>query len=85
MTAMKANMTAMDYLASLNQWELEKVYSLTKHPDFAAFLAEPCREPLRNVALSEACNNAGIPSSYSNSPEALHYLVVAIAKQAKGA
>ena len=37
MSAMKANMTAMDYLANLNQWELEKVYSLTKHPDFPAF------------------------------------------------
>lgn len=85
MSAMKANMTAMDYLANLNQWELEKVYSLTKHPDFPAFLAEPCREPLRNVALKEACDSAGIPSPYSNSPEALHYLVVAIAKQAKGA
>ena len=83
--AMKARMTAKDYLASLNQWELEKVCSLVKHPDFAVFLAEPCKDVFKNATFAGACEDLGIPSVYTNSPEALHYLVVAIAKQAKEA
>lgn len=78
--AMKAQMTAKDYLASLNQWELEKVCSLTKHPDFAFFLAEPCRDVVKNATFAGVCDDAGVPSVYTNSPEAIHYLVIAIAK-----
>ena len=79
---MKAQMTAGDYLASLNPWELQKVCTLVQHPDFAAFLAEPCKDTVKNATFAGACTEAGVPSAYTNSPEAIHYLTVAIAKQA---
>ena len=82
--AMKAHMTAKDYLGTLSQEQLEAVCSLKTNPQFAQFLIEPNMGPIESARYASDCTAVGIPIEYTNTPAALHYLTIAITNYLKG-
>ena len=82
--AMKPRMTAKDWLNSINFTQLEKVCSLKNNPAFMEFLARPDMGPVESAYYALACISVGVPVEYTDKPETLHYLTVAIANYLKG-
>lgn len=81
---MKASMTAKDWINSLNQEQLEKVCSLKNNPAFIEFLASSDVSTLLCAHYASECMILGVPTEYTTTPEALHFLTVAIANYLKG-
>ena len=81
---MKARMTAKDWLNTLDLMQLEKVCSLKDNPTFIEFLARSDMGPVESAHYALACISAGVPVEYTDKPETLHYLTVAIANYLKG-
>ncbi|MBQ3280410.1 hypothetical protein IJG92_02015 [Candidatus Saccharibacteria bacterium] len=81
---MKARMTAKDWLNSLNREDLEKVCSLKNNPAFMEFLTKSDASTLMCAHYASECLTAGVPVEYTSTPEALHFLTVAIANYLKG-
>ncbi len=81
---MKARMTAKDWLNSLNPMQLEKVCSLKNAPAFMEFLTKSDASTLMCAHYASECLAAGVPTEYTSTPEALHFLTVAIANYLKG-
>lgn len=82
--AMKASMTAKDWLYGLNPEQLKRVCSLTAVPTFTNFLVGSDVDMVTSAQYAAQCNSVGVPIEYTSSPEALHYLTVAIANYLKG-
>ena len=82
--AMKARMTAKDWLNSINREQLEKVCSLKTNPAFMEFLTKSDASTLMCAHYASECLAAGVPAEYTASPEALHYLTVAIVNYLNG-
>lgn len=82
--AMKTHMTAKDWLNSINSMQLEKVCSLKNSPAFMEFLVKSDASILMCAYYASECLAAGVPAEYTASPEALHYLTVAISDYLKG-
>lgn len=82
--AMKPRMTAKDWLNSINSTQLEKVCSLKNNPAFMEFMTKSDVSTLICAHYASECLAAGIPVEYTTSPEALHYLTVAISNYLNG-
>ena len=82
--AMKARMTAKDWLNSINPEQLEKVCSLKTNLAFIEFMTKSDVSTITCAHYASECLAVGVPAEYTNSPEALHYLTVAIANYLKG-
>ena len=76
--------TAKSYIDSLDYTEFSKIRPLKDSGDFYQFLAEPCKVPVVIATFAAQCKNFGIPETYTNSSEMLHYLVVAINSRVSG-
>lgn len=81
---MKARMTAKDWLDTLNPEQLEKVCSLKDNPAFIEFLTRSDKDTVESAQYASACISAGVPTEYTDKPDTLHYLTVAIANYLKG-
>jgi len=81
---MKARMTAKDWLNSLNREQLEKVCSLKNNPAFIEFMAKSDVSTLMCAHYASECLAVGVPVEYTATPEALHFLTVAIANYLNG-
>lgn len=81
---MKARMTPKDWLYSLNREQLEKVCALKNAPAFIEFMASSDVSTILSAHYASECLAIGVPVEYTSSPEALHYLTVAIANYLNG-
>lgn len=82
--SMKTRMIAKDWLNSLSYEELEKVCNLTNSPKFMEFLVSADMSAADSARYAADCAAVGVPTEYTTSSEALHYLTVAIANYLKG-
>ena len=82
--AMKTQMTAKDWLDSLDNAQLKKVCSLKDNPVFVEFLVTSDMGTVEAARYGADCLAVGVPNEYTSSAESLHYLTVAIANYLKG-
>ena len=81
---MKTQMTAKDWLDSLDNAQLKKVCSLKDNPVFVEFLVTSDMGTVEAARYGADCLAVGVPNEYTSSSESLHYLTVAIANYLKG-
>jgi hypothetical protein len=78
-------MTAKEYIDSLSPQDFQKIEVFSKESaDFYKFLAEPCEDVVTVASFAMQCQSIGIPTEYTNTADALHYLVVAIDARSNG-
>jgi hypothetical protein len=72
-------MTARDYVNGLTWQEFQDIKKFKESsPDFYSFLAAPCDNVFTVANFAIQCRTAGIPDEFTQTSEALHYLVIAI-------
>lgn len=71
-------MTAKSYIDELNYEEFSNIRAVTESPFFALFLAGPTDDAVASAVLADQCRSLGVPAGLTKSPDALHYLVVAV-------
>ena len=71
--------TAKEYLNSLDPKSQESICNLRSSQYLYLFLSRPCRDESKIASFAAQCSALGIPEEYTNSPEALHYLALAVA------
>lgn len=78
-------MTAKAYIDGMTWQEFEKIRVFKDSSTyFFDFLAEPCKDVVTVANFAMQCKSVGIPDEFTRTPEALHYLVVAISARAYG-
>ena len=78
-------MTAKEYIDSLTPEQFQEIKKLCEDiPAFYEFLAEPCTDMVTVASFAAQCQSIGIPTEFTKTPDALHYLVVAIDARSNG-
>ena len=80
----RTRITAKEYLNSLSPRCQEKICSLRSSQYLYLFLSRQCRDDSKIASFAAQCRAVEIPEEYTNSPEALHYLAIAIANLING-
>ena len=78
-------MGAKEYIDSLEPKKFQAIKKFADESgDFCKFLAEPCEDVVTVASFAMQCQSLGIPTEYTKTSEAIHYLVVAIDARSNG-
>ena len=80
---MATKLTAKEYIDSLSYEEFKKIRIASDNPDFMQFLI-PNDDVVASATLSKKYADVGVPNELLGSPEAVHYLVIAISNRVNG-
>ena len=74
---MAIKLTAKGYINGLSYDEFKEVRVVAESPGFMQFLV-PCNDVVAAATLSSKFADVGVPNGLLGSPEAIHFLAVAI-------